>query len=1778
MSVVIPGYEIGARIHHSPLITVLHATRLADGQPVVIKTLGSEYPSSQDLAEIRHEYLIAEKLRGAAGVVELYGLEKHGYGNLAMVMQPFGRSLAMALEAGDTRLLALGTFLDLAIKTVEALSSIHQRGIVHKDVVPRNILWDDARDAIRLIDFGISSELSRERQGMALAKRLNGSLPYISPEQTGRMNRDLDYRSDFYSLGITFFQLLTGQLPFRAADTLEWIHTHISKPLPSPCDINPAVPKPLADIVRKLTAKNAEDRYQSSFGILADLRECQRQWAHASCIAPFTIGAQDVSERFQVSQKLYGRESDLAALIGLCEKAAQGELQLCLVSGHSGIGKTALVNEINKPIVRQHGFLIQGKFGQLQRNTAYFALTGALRGLVQQVMTESASRLEVWRQQLQDALGANGQLMVDLIPSLEPLIGPQPPVPRLSAAESQNRFQLVFISFLKVFAAAGHPLTIFLDDMQWSDAPTLSLLQRLFASRDLSHLLLICAYRDNEVDDGHPFQLAVGEIEKHHPVSRVELATLSADSVTALVADSLRCDIATARPLGDELFLRTEGNPFFINELLKTLHEDGAIGFSIETGTWTWDMGKVALAGVSSNVVEFVVSRLRKLDATAQELLQLAACIGNTFDLRTLSVISRMTPAEVGTALIGALKSHVIVPLDGNYHYIAAPESSTEDLEVNPVYKFQHDRVQQAAYELIDTPRKHAVHLTIGRLMLQHAGDDDEPRLIEIVSHLDEGRTLITDGEERRQLAFLNLRAGVKAHDSSAYEAALRYLEIGRELLPADAWSSDYQLTKDLHTEYARCAYLTGHYEAAERSIDTILEKALTNLERADMLAIRTRQYATTGRMEESIAAAIQGLGILGLRFSRHPGRLDVWRETLLVKWNLNGRRIAEVADGPTLKDPEKLVAIRLLMEIFPPAFLSGSGTLLPYLVLKSVNICLRHGNCPEAAFAYAAYGMVLCGVLGRPALGYQYGKLAITLNDRIDDLRLKARIIYVYAMFIHHWSNHWGSMTPWFKKGIEAGYQSGDLLYLAYSAQDCVIWDPRLDLETICTEQRKYLTIVRDCEYKDSLDSGTLFLQFQCNLRGLTEDRLSLNDDTFNEQECLDGMRQRKFKTGIGNYHIYKLEIAFAYEDYPTALHHIAEEDRLIQCSMALPQLVRYNLIAFLTFAALCPNMKGAEKSATLRRMRRDLSQMRAWAANCDANFLHLQRLMEAEMARVTGGEPDAIPAYTAAIALARQHEFRRDEALANELFAKFHLRSGQDRAAEGYMKAACLLYRALGAERKAQHLEQTYPQLVPQSSAGRSSRDLPRISNASLITSTSSGLRHEALDLASVMKAARAISGEIVIDQLLPIFMEILLENAGAQCGVFVTHQKGRLSIVARSPADDTAPPLPQDVTDAGEVLPLSILHYVLRMRENVVLDDASQAHRFHNDPYILRTQPKSVICMPVARHRDFDGVVYLENHLTVGAFTEERLEVMSLLIAQASISIENAQLYTGLEAKVRERTRELAATLDDLKRTQSQLVHSEKMAGLGTLVAGVAHEINNPTNFVSLGAASLREDLEEFKALLFGMLGDENDPEITAHFEGHFQRLQSSLGNINEGAVRISTIVRDLRTFSRLDEAERKTVPLVENLESTIRLVRSQYQEGVDFITDYIDNPEIECLPAQLNQVFMNVIVNACQAVITRNRQDSRPRGSVTIRTRLHGLREVAIAITDDGTGMSEAVRQRLFEPFFTTKVVGEGTGMGMSISYQIVEKHRGRFEIESAEGKGTTVTLILPVRTQ
>lgn len=1501
---MIPGYAIEGLLRRSGDRCVYAAERIADHLPVAIKTIDAEYPSRQRIAELRREFHIIERLQAVPSVIRVHALEPHGNGNLAIVFERFGHPLKEQIAAGSRRFLPLARLLPTAIAIAEALEAIHERDVVHKNIEPGNILFDPVSGAIRLIDFRIASELSRERQNGALIRQFEGALPYMSPEQTGRMNRDLDYRSDYYSLGITLFELLTGALPFRADSPLSWVHCHISRTPPSPSDVDRAIPEGICAIVQKLMAKNAEDRYQSGYGLVEDLRRCQRELAHTGSVASFPLGHRDVSRKFHIPQRLYGREVELAALLALFERASADGTEICMVSGHSGIGKSALVNEIGKSLVRQNGHLIQGKFDQFRRSRPYSAVALAFRGLIRQLLAEPDEVRQVLRRELLAAIAPNGQLLIDLVPELELIIGPQPAVPDLPRTEAQNRFQLVFLAFVRIIAKR-QPLVIFLDDLQFGDASTLNLIRWLATARDLNHLLVVGAYRSNEVDIGHPLHLALDELRESCSIHELTLQPLDLSSVEQLVADTLHTDPASCRELSRLLHERAQGNPFFLTEVLQTLEQARAIHFAAESGRWRWDLDAVRHIGLGNNVVDLVVANLRKLPAATQRVLQLAACIGNAFDLRTLSLIHGRSLDTSGEDLLPALQRHMVAPLNPDYKLVGKAGGGDPGpigvQAVNPIYRFQHDRVQQAAYALIDPENKQAVHLSIGRLIQQHASAQErEARLIEIVGHLNRGRRLIDDPEERKDLAGLNLAAGIQAQHSSAYEAALGYLRIGRELLPADSWTTEYELTTALATECQQCAYLTGRHEEAESGIEELLARARTNLERAEILSMRTRQYATTGRMADSIDAAMMGLSLLGMRVTKNPSRAAIGRELAAVRRNLAGRRVADLISAPSMTDRGQIQAVRLLMEIFAAAFLSGSGNLFPFLVLKSVNISLRNGNSPESAFAYAAYGMLLCGALDDPALGYEFGRLAVAMNDRFDDIALKSRVIYLFAMFVLHWSEHWSHMTPWFRRGIEAGYQSGDLLYLAYSAQDCIIWDPRLDLDRAAREHADLLTIVRDCKYRDSLDSGTLFLQLQRNFLGLTDSLCSMNDATFDEERCLAGMRQRNFMTGIANYHIYKAEICFFYGRHDAALAHVRAQDRLLASVMSLPQLARFTIVAFLTLAACLPGMDAAGQAETRRRLGRDLRRMARWAAHCPVNFRHLKLLMQAERARLAGRLDPALRLYDQTAEAAHQGGFRRDEAMANELAARHLLAAGRRKAAEGYLRAARNLYEQWGACRKVAHLEEEFAQLLGTPASDRAGSRAAGSPSAAI---TAERIDLASLDMASVMKASQAISSNIVLDQLWAITMRIMLENAGGERGCFVVREDGQFVIEGLTEfgadAAPTAPPIPFAGAEGARALPISIVYQVLHTNSPVILHDDAGAGDRARDAYLLARKPRSVLCLPLPRHGKLDGAIYMENSGTAGVFTDDRIEVIKLLAAQVSISVENARLY---EAQMR------------------------------------------------------------------------------------------------------------------------------------------------------------------------------------------------------------------------------------------------------------------------------------
>ncbi|OOG77137.1 AAA family ATPase [Algoriphagus sp. A40] len=1504
----ISGYVVEEIILESYPHIIYLARREEDNIRVVLKTLLDQYPKKEHLASLRREYRIIKKIQGE-GIIAVHSLINHGNGKQAIVMEQFGISLDRHVLTFEKEILPLEQFFSIAIPLVRCLGKIHENEIIHKDIVPRNILYDPQTSDIRLIDFSAASELSREHQDIAFLNNIEGSLPYMAPEQTGRMNRDIDYRTDYYTLGVTFFQLLTGKLPFEAKDALEWVHCHISRQPPSAISINPAIPKIVSDIIEKLLAKNAEDRYQSSFGLVMDLEKARENFSKGLNGLSLPLAQSDVSRLFQIPQKLYGRTQELNRLENFFENTTFGSVEFCLVSGYSGVGKSVLVQELGRSIAKKRGYLIHGKFDQFRQNAAYVALASAFRDLIRQLLGEPKERLDEWAEKIAKALDTNGQLIVDLIPELELIIGKQAAVQELSPAETQNRFLILFLNFVKVFATEEHPLVIFLDDLQWSDIPTLNLINRLVTAQELSNLFLIGAFRDNAVDATHPLILTLEEIKKKRTVGLLQLEPLSQEAVDQIIMDTLVCDHSRSEQLSNLLYKKTGGNPFFTIELLKDLHERKVIFFNLNRGEWDWDLEAVRNVENSDSVVDFLVSNQHRLNEATQHILQLAACIGATFDLKTLSIIREGSMETTASELYEAIKTNMVIPLNENYKYVGVgglgiaeiPSDSAESATnlLNPTYKFQHDRVQQAAYSMIPKEKRQALHLSIGRLILAHTTPKElDEALIDVVGHLNEGRTLVLDPSERKELSRLNLEAGVKARQSSAYEAALGYLKISFEMLGANAWESDYSLMWKLSEELQSCFYLTGDWNKADEWTEVMLQNAKTPVEKGLILAVRTRQYATIGKLPESIKAAYQGLAILGFNFVQVPDMENVAEEVRLVSENLQGKAVSDLINNPEISDQNAKIASQLLMEIFPAAFLSGSGRMFPYLVLKSANIALKYGNSPETAFAYAAYAMLLSGYFENPAEAYKYGKLAVDLIEKFDDIALRSRIIYVYTMFVHHWSNHWSSMTPWFQKGIKAGYQSGDLLYLAYSAQDCIIWDPTLDLETASREHRKLLVIVKECEYQDSYDSGTLFLQMQQNFQGLTKGQFSLTDDTFDEMDCVNGMLERHFMTGIANYHIYKAEIHLLYNDPAGAIIHVREQEKMMASVMSLPQSVRFYIVSFLVRSMLLPNLEKEEQEPLILKMHEALEKMTKWAKNCPENFEHLRLLMEAELSGLSGRTKEALDLYEQAIGLAGKNGFVRDEAMANEMAAQYLIRLGFTKASEGYLLSSHYLYYRWGAYGKTRDMEKKYQ--IFRGAAQYSGNKSPRPSLNETRTMGSDTLNADFLDMSSVFRASQMISGELVLSKLLVATLQILIENAGAKKGYLIGQKDGKLEVQAQDDSDHPADhSLGGSARNANPAhLPTTMINTALRTNKPIVIGNGQEQNPFSSDPYILNQKPLSMMVVPLSVHNQGKVAVYLENNLTHSAFTEERVKVIKLLAAQAAISIENARIYEQQE----------------------------------------------------------------------------------------------------------------------------------------------------------------------------------------------------------------------------------------------------------------------------------------
>ncbi len=1451
------------------------ARRLEDDTPVILKQFDSDNVSTGHLARFRGEYLLLQSL-DIVGIAKPTALINE-HGCLAMVLDNFaGESLESVLDRGLR--MDLSTCLNIASRLAHVLADMHATQVIHQDIRPANLLVELESHQVFLADFSIATLQDQTFSSNGLTAR-SCDLAYISPEQTGRMNRVVDYRTDFYSFGITLYRMLTGQLPFSADDPLEWTHCHIARIPRPPREVAPEVPQSVSDIAMKLLAKLPEDRYQSMRGVQLDLDRCLAQWQSCGSIAPFPLGAEDFSERFQIPHKLYGREQEIATLLATFDRmAASGQAALVTVSGYSGIGKSALVGELHRPIVEKRGYFISGKFDQYQLDIPYATMTQAFRELVQQLLAESEASIIGWRQQIQEAVGANGQLIVDILPQLELIIGKQAPVPVLPSTEAQHRFRMVFRQFIAVFTKKEHPLTLFLDDLQWIDAASLTLIEHLLTHADTRYLLLIAAYRDNEVSMTHPLMASLDAIRHSDAlVNEIKLAPLSVAQLNQLVANTLHVEAALCEPLTRLVFERTEGNPFFFTQFLDSLHKEGLLQWAAQERGWQWDLDKIKAKDFADNVVDLMVEKLRRLPVQAQEALQLAACLGNKFDLRSLALVGRNSEVDVGQNLLAAVREGLIIRTDGSC-------------------KFLHDRIQQAAYSLTPQEQHSEFHLRIGRaLMASMTANEMSKHIFDMTNQLNLGAALLVDRLEKIEVARLNLHAGRKAKASAAYASACRYLAAGMALLEENDWESHYQLTFELWLERANCEFLASNFDTAMQFIAVLLQKGVSKTDQAAAYRLKIDMHVVKSENTQAVASALECLRLFGIDMSPHPSWKQVEAEYETVWRALKGRTIESLIDLPPMADPEMRTTVDVLSVLHPAAFYTDIN--LPYLLLcRIVNLSLQHGTTGASAHGYAFFGMHLGPIFHRYSEGYRFGKLACEMVEKHDFFVYRAKV-YVAMQMTVLWTQPIATALDFIQKAFRSAIETGDLFTACYSwihtLTDLLLRGTPLD--AVWHESEQGLRFVQKVKFRDVADAIVSYQRLIANMQGRTATFSSFSDAQFDEALFEAQLTGDRMTSLFCRYWVLKLQARFLSGDYMAAFAAAQKAKALLWGLAGRIPLLNYFYYTALTLAALHEKAAPDEQREWRKVLAAHQGQLREWAENYPPTFYDKFALVSAEIARLEGDDLAAMHRYEQAIQSAHENGFVQNEAIAHELTAGFYLARGFPTAGRAHLEQARSCYARWGAEGKVKQLDERHPQLRAQT-VRAAATPLDNVTNVTQ------------LDLLAVAKASQAISGQIVLNELVDTLMRIVLENAGAQTGCLLLVRNEKLDLAADAGVNQQTVQvrLHFGQAQAHTPLPTSILNYVRRSREPVLLMDATEPHPFSTDPYFLQRRHKSVLCLPILRQSALIGLLYLENNLATHAFTPSRVKVLELLASQAAISLENAQLYTDLQQENIERKR--------------------------------------------------------------------------------------------------------------------------------------------------------------------------------------------------------------------------------------------------------------------------------
>ncbi|MBI2306159.1 MAG: diguanylate cyclase [Rhodocyclales bacterium] len=1618
------GYRLTERLHDDRQTRVYRARRVADDFPVVLKILADDQPLSEAIPRYRREYEVTRSLGGIEGVIKVYDLV-NVQNSLMIVEEDIGAESLDRLLAKELPNLAQA--LEIAVRIAHILGEIHQHNVIHKDLNPANVIWNRDSGELRVIDFGIASQLTQEQQEFQSPGQLEGTLAYTSPEQTGRVNRKLDYRSDLYSFGVTLYELLSGILPFSSREGIELVHAHIAVTPPPPHQVNPRVPLALSQIVMRLIEKMADDRYQSAWGVKHDLERCRAELRGAGSIAPFPLGEGDVPARFHVPQRLYGRAQEVAAIIAVFDRAADGAAELLLVKGSPGVGKSALVHEVHKPLTERRGNFVSGKFDQYQRDVPFYAWTLAFQDLCHLLLQEDEDALAQWRARILADVGNLGRVLTDVVPSIELIIGAQPEVPPLAGEQALNRLNYVFGNFIKAISTPEHPLVIFIDDWQWADSGSLSLLRFVLGSSRSDNLLVICSYRDNEVDCAHPLHAALADIGRSGTeIGTIHLQNLGSDDVRQLIGDALG-DAPGLQDLARLLYEKTQGNAFFLVQLLNDLHERAAISFDRAKRCWTWQQALIEAAGIADNVVELMAERIRSLPAATERALINAACIGDRFQLAMLARMLDRPAHLVADDLDLALQEGIIIPLGSGYRF-ARQKGNTAAAH----YQFVHDRVRQAAYGLAGSEASERMHYDIARMWLDGASPDEQDRnIFDIANQYNAGRRLIDGPRQRNELLDINLRAGKRARLAADHASALNYFQTALELRSERCWRDQPKQTAELFLLAADAAFLCKDYAAMEAWLDDHLTHVESLLERVAALKIRLQAYVAQNRLAEAVDVGLHALQLLGTWLPKSPGKLRVAARLIETRLAIKRKSFTDLYVLPEMTDPYRLETMELLGLLLPPAYWTSQG-LLALVVFQMVRETLTHGYSPNAGYGLSWWGITESAMLGNIDAGAVFGEFAVELA-RKHQLKLQQPLFFA-GWIIHKYKHPLRESLPLLEQAYAVSLEKGDFEYASYARnnQMQLLFHSGTCLGDLLPEMARAHRDLLRYQVGSSLYWHDIWWQAAQNFVSGPTPVDVLAGPAYDETVSLPQHLKVNDHSTLFLLHCAKLMLAVFFNDVGQALTHAGSARRSLTGGTGMHAETLFHFYESLALLADAEGKRYQYHLRFLQRIADNQKKLARWAEHAPTNHRHHWCLVEAERLRVIGNTEGATSHYEMAIDLAREGGFLHEEALACELAARFQRRQRRERLAAYYLRQALHLYERWGASGKVDQLRAQFPMLLLTVSQGPGPR--------SAAPHRSSVQRGEAFDLEAVTQASQAISSEIVIDNLIKTLLRIVIAHSGAQRAVLILRYESGLRIEATGIADETVEVGVEAIpVDERENLPLpkTLIQYVGRTLKSMVIDDARAQTPFSRDPYFLRERPVSVLCEPILQQGKLVGMLYLENNLTAGAFTEERLELLRLLSAQAAISIENARLYGRLEQKVEERTQKLQDSLA----TQEQL-NAELQASSIKLEAAYAQ----------LHAANR---LLEERANTDGLTGLAN-----RRYFG--ERLEYELGRCAREQQPLSLIICDLDNFKRYNDLYGH-VSGDECLRQAAATIKSVFSRTTDLVARYGGEEFVVLLPA-------------------------------------------------------------------------------------------------------------------